>query len=109
GDSLSGFLFNDCEADKCGVIIKDVLRRVRSLVSHKNALVEDEQLQKLSMDYPLREHSRTLCRVGISFEEPFDYNNATNEEQARVDSDFESCGDNGDDSERGRNCLCPHR
>ncbi|MCD7461884.1 hypothetical protein HAX54_047337 [Datura stramonium] len=64
--------------------------------------VAKEQLQQLNMDYPLSEHSRALCRVGPGSEEPFDDDDATDEEQARVDSDLESDGDDGDDSEMGQ-------
>ncbi|MCD9644031.1 hypothetical protein HAX54_032001 [Datura stramonium] len=38
--------------------------------------VTEEQLQQLNMDYPLSEHSRTLYRVGPSFEDPIDYYDA---------------------------------
>ncbi|MCD9640879.1 hypothetical protein HAX54_026590 [Datura stramonium] len=54
------------------------------------------------MDYPLREQSRDLCRVGLGFEEPLDDDVATEDEMARVDSDIESSGDNEKDSEMGK-------
>ncbi|MCD9560239.1 hypothetical protein HAX54_018743 [Datura stramonium] len=53
-----------------------------------------EHLHQLNMDYPLSEHLRSLYRVGLGFEESFDDDDATDEEQAKVDSD-----DDGDDSE----------
>ncbi|MCD7454179.1 hypothetical protein HAX54_023893 [Datura stramonium] len=56
--------------------------------------------EQLNTDYPLSEHSRALYRVGLGFKELFDDDDATDEEQARVDSNLES-DDNGDDSEMG--------
>ncbi|MCD7453474.1 hypothetical protein HAX54_021066 [Datura stramonium] len=45
-------------------------------------------------------------RVGPGFEEPFDDDDATNEDQARVDSDLES-DDDKDDSEIGEAAFAP--
>ncbi|MCD9638554.1 hypothetical protein HAX54_022577, partial [Datura stramonium] len=63
----------------------------------------EEQLQHVIMDYPLNEHSRALCRVGPGFEEPLDDDDATEKEQARVNSDLE------DDSEMGEATLATLR
>ncbi|MCD7464343.1 hypothetical protein HAX54_052537 [Datura stramonium] len=40
----------------------------------------------------------SVASVGLGFEEPFDHDDAIDEEQARVDSDLESDDDDGDDS-----------
>ncbi|MCD7462478.1 hypothetical protein HAX54_048633, partial [Datura stramonium] len=69
--------------------------------------VTEKQLQQLNMEYPLSEHSRALHKVGPSFEEPFDYDDATDKEHARVDSDLES-DDEGDDFEMGGSYLFAH-
>ncbi|MCD9560299.1 hypothetical protein HAX54_018822 [Datura stramonium] len=52
--------------------------------------VIEEQLQQLNIDYPLSEHSRSLCRDGPEFEDPFYDDDATNDEKAQVDSNLES-------------------
>ncbi|MCD7467437.1 hypothetical protein HAX54_004861 [Datura stramonium] len=39
--------------------------------------VTEERLQQLNMDFPLSEHSRTLCRVGPGFDDPLDDDDAT--------------------------------
>ncbi|MCE3049472.1 hypothetical protein HAX54_044935 [Datura stramonium] len=51
--------------------------------------VTQEKLQQLNMDYPLSEHSRALCRVGLGFEEPINDDVATEDEMERVDSNVE--------------------
>ncbi|MCD7455115.1 hypothetical protein HAX54_027019 [Datura stramonium] len=66
--------------------------------------VKEEQLQQLNMDYPLSEHSRALCRFRPGFDEPLDDDDATDKEQARVDSDLES-NDDEDDSNMGEAAL----
>ncbi|MCE3216542.1 hypothetical protein HAX54_006842 [Datura stramonium] len=63
--------------------------------------VTEEKLQQLNMDYPLREHSRDLCRVGPGFEDLLDDDVAKEDEMARVYSDVESSDDKEDDSEMG--------
>ncbi|MCD7471826.1 hypothetical protein HAX54_012547 [Datura stramonium] len=111
-----------------GVIIKDVLRRARvkkgqrfsfgglltrflrghqidkEVVDYRSRMngETEEQLQQLNMDYPLSKHSRSLCRVGPGFEKPLDYDDAIDEEHARVESD-----DDGDNSEMGKLVLPP--
>ncbi|MCD9641061.1 hypothetical protein HAX54_026878 [Datura stramonium] len=68
--------------------------------------VTEEHLQQLNMDYRLSEHSRALCRVRHGFYEPLNDDDATDEEQARVDSDLES-DDDEDDSEIGEAAFTP--
>ncbi|MCE3216263.1 hypothetical protein HAX54_005778 [Datura stramonium] len=68
--------------------------------------VMEEKLQYLNMDYLSNEHWRALCRVGPCFEEPFNDDDATNEEQAGVNSNLES-DDNGDDSEMREASFAP--
>ncbi|MCD7460553.1 hypothetical protein HAX54_043766 [Datura stramonium] len=63
--------------------------------------VTEEQLQQLNVDYQLSEHSRALYRVGPGLEEPFDNDDPTNDEKARVDSNLKYDVDDGDDSEMG--------
>ncbi|MCD9644096.1 hypothetical protein HAX54_032074 [Datura stramonium] len=69
--------------------------------------VTKEQLQQLNIDYPLSEHSRALFNVGLDFEELFNDDDATDDEQTRVDSDLESDGDDGEDSEIGEVAYVP--
>ncbi|MCE3049869.1 hypothetical protein HAX54_046023 [Datura stramonium] len=57
--------------------------------------------KKLNVDYQLSEHSRALYRVGPGLEEPFDNDDPTNDEKARVDSNLKYDVDDGDDSEMG--------
>ncbi|MCE0481318.1 hypothetical protein HAX54_038996 [Datura stramonium] len=86
----------------------------KSLVRHANAATEDERSDEgatttVDMYYLLSENSRALYRVGPGFREPFDDDDATNEEQAQVDSNLESNSDDGDDSEMGKATFAPHR
>ncbi|MCD7456342.1 hypothetical protein HAX54_031339 [Datura stramonium] len=46
-------------------------------------------------------HPRALCRVRPGFMEPFDDDDATDEEQAQLDFDLKFDGDDGDDSNMG--------
>ncbi|MCD9644967.1 hypothetical protein HAX54_033595, partial [Datura stramonium] len=52
------------------------------------------------------EHSRDLYKVGLGFEEPLYNNDATDEEQARVNSKLES-NDDEDDSTMEEASLLP--
>ncbi|MCE0482314.1 hypothetical protein HAX54_040980 [Datura stramonium] len=45
--------------------------------------------------------------VRPGFEEPFNDDDASDNEKARVESDFESDGDNGEDSEMGEAAYTP--
>ncbi|MCE3215100.1 hypothetical protein HAX54_000810 [Datura stramonium] len=69
--------------------------------------VTKEQLQQLNIDYPLRENSRALCRVGPKYEDPLDDDVSTEDEMARVDSDLESSDDNEEASNMGEVSLAP--
>ncbi|MCD9640866.1 hypothetical protein HAX54_026576, partial [Datura stramonium] len=60
----------------------------------------------LNMDYPLSENLRALFKVGSGFDEPQDDDDATDEEQAKVDSDLES-DDDEDDFEMGEVAFAP--
>ncbi|MCE0480765.1 hypothetical protein HAX54_037873 [Datura stramonium] len=86
-----------------GVVIRDVLRQARV----KKGGVMEEQLWQLNINYPLSENSRALYRFRPKFEEPFDGDDATNDEKDRVDSDLESDGDDGKDSEMGKVAYAP--
>ncbi|MCE5166009.1 hypothetical protein HAX54_013994, partial [Datura stramonium] len=67
--------------------------------------VTQEQLQQLSIDYPLSKHSRALYRVGPGFEEPFDDDDPTNDVKARVDFNLESDANDGEDLKIGELCM----
>ncbi|MCD7465725.1 hypothetical protein HAX54_001813 [Datura stramonium] len=69
--------------------------------------VTKEQQQQLNMDYPMSEHSRSLCRVGLGFEEPIDDDMGIEDEMVRVDSDIESSDDEEHDFEMGEASLSP--
>ncbi|MCE0481933.1 hypothetical protein HAX54_040146 [Datura stramonium] len=69
--------------------------------------VTEEQLQKLNIDYLLSEHLIVQCRVGPGFEESFDDDDPTDNEQARVDSNLESGADEEEDSEMGEVVSTP--
>ncbi|MCD9640875.1 hypothetical protein HAX54_026586 [Datura stramonium] len=63
--------------------------QINNMLSHfKNGW--SEARKRLNIDYPAREHSRALCRVGPGFEEPLDDDVATEDEMAKVDFDIES-------------------
>ncbi|MCE3051990.1 hypothetical protein HAX54_051365 [Datura stramonium] len=51
--------------------------------------------------------ARVKKRVGPEFEEPFDDNDATDNEQDRVDFDLKSDGDDGEDIEMGEASYAP--
>ncbi|MCD9640840.1 hypothetical protein HAX54_026545 [Datura stramonium] len=77
---------------------------VMQMLQLRMCRVTEEQQQQLN---PLRAHSRALCRVGPCFEEPFDEDDPTNDEQACVDSYLESDADDGGDSEMGESSYSP--
>ncbi|MCD7467649.1 hypothetical protein HAX54_005199 [Datura stramonium] len=68
---------------------------------------EEEQLQQLNIDYPMSEHSRALCIVGIGYEKPLDDDVATKDEIERVDLDIESTDDDEEDYEMEEAALAP--
>ncbi|MCD9641829.1 hypothetical protein HAX54_028283 [Datura stramonium] len=68
------------------VTIKDVLRRARVKKG---------------------EDSTAFCRVGLDFEYPFYDDDATDNEQAHVDSNLESDADEGDDSKMEKVVYAP--
>ncbi|MCD7468478.1 hypothetical protein HAX54_006725 [Datura stramonium] len=84
----------------------DVTNTADPEVIHGPVLSIKEQLQKLNMEYPLSEHSVALCRVEPGFDELLDDDDATEEEQVRVDSNLESNNDK-DNSETGEAALGP--
>ncbi|MCD9643008.1 hypothetical protein HAX54_030106 [Datura stramonium] len=59
------------------LLLRPPYREIRHTLSGPRPLrmsrVTKEQQHKLNTDYPLRVHSRALCRVGPEFEEPFDH------------------------------------
>ncbi|MCD9639771.1 hypothetical protein HAX54_024492 [Datura stramonium] len=73
-----------------------------------NGVTEEKlQLQQLSMDYPLSEHSRSLFRVRSELEEPIDGDEAIEDETLREHSDIESIDAEEDDSEMREASLTP--
>ncbi|MCE0480638.1 hypothetical protein HAX54_037664, partial [Datura stramonium] len=90
--------------------------RIDNILSHLNSMqmfqlrmngVTKEQLQQLNIDYPLSEHSRSICRVGSGYEEPLDDDVVRKDEMERVDSYIESRDDDEEDSEMGEATLSP--
>ncbi|MCD9560400.1 hypothetical protein HAX54_019073 [Datura stramonium] len=80
--------------------------QINNMLSHllrMNGVTE----KQLNIDYPLREHSRALCRVGPGFEEPLDDDVATEDEMAKVDFDIESSDAKEEDSEMGEAAFSP--
>ena len=56
----------------------------------------DAELRQLDYDYPLNEHARAMCGVGVNFEEPLDDDVPTDDDHQLLDSDVE---DNSDDED----------
>ncbi|MCD7471559.1 hypothetical protein HAX54_012056 [Datura stramonium] len=63
--------------------------------------------EQLNINYPLTEHFKALCRVGPGFREPFNHDDPTNYEKARVDSDLVSNANKREDSEMGEDAKAP--
>ncbi|MCE0481509.1 hypothetical protein HAX54_039310 [Datura stramonium] len=105
-EGIHGSMLSISERNTCFDNVLSLLYGMQMLQLRISRVMK-EQLQPLNMDYLLSEHSRSLCRAWPGFKEPFDNDNATDEEKARVDSGLESDGDDGDYSEMRKAAYAP--
>ncbi|KAF3631413.1 hypothetical protein FXO37_27975 [Capsicum annuum] len=67
-------------------------------------VLTDVELRQLYYDYPLNEHARAMCGVGVNFEEPLDEDVPIDDDHQLLDSDVEDNSndeDSDDDSNAG--------
>ncbi|MCD7463544.1 hypothetical protein HAX54_050833 [Datura stramonium] len=70
---------------------------IRARMGEDAPMEDDNMPQQPPPRFGHRWITKALYRVGLDFEEPFDDDDATDVEQARVDSNLESDVDDGDD------------